>query len=150
MTVFGHRIVLFPALYGTYALLFLVSIVKNMPFSSRSGSANMLQISTELEEAGRIKGAGFMYRLRKIILPLSRSGFLSGFLLIFVAVFKELDLIVLLVSPQTQTLPFLTYSFMNNNYEQFADASAVLMFLIVFFVYWFSSKIFKTDLTKSM
>lgn len=150
VTVFGHRIVLFPALYGTYALLFLVSIVKNMPFSSRSGSANMLQISTELEEAGRIKGAGFMYRLRKIILPLSRSGFLSGFLLIFVAVFKELDLIVLLVSPETQTLPFLTYSFMNNNYEQLADASAVLMFLIVFFVYWFSSKIFKTDLTKSM
>ena len=39
---------------------------------------------------------------------------------------------------------------MNNNYEQLADASAVLMFLIVFFVYWFSSKIFKTDLTKSM
>ena len=66
------------------------------------------------------------------------------------AVFKELDLIVLLVSPETQTLPFLTYSFMNNNYEQLADASAVLMFLIVFFVYWFSSKIFKTDLTKSM
>ena len=150
VTLFGHKIVLFPALYGTYALLFLVSVVKNMPFSSRSGSANMLQISTELEEAGRIKGAGFLCRLRKIILPLSKSGFLSGFLLIFVAVFKELDLIVLLVSPATQTLPFLTYSFMNNNYEQLADASAVLMFLIVFFVYWFSSKVFKTDLTKSM
>jgi len=150
ITVFGHKIVLFPILYGTYMLLFIVSIVKNMPFSSRSGSANMLQISTELEEAGRIKGAGFFYRMRRIIFPLSKSGFLSGFLLIFVAVFKELDLIVLLVSPATQTLPFLTYSYMNNNYEQLADASAVLMFLLVFFVYWFSSKVFKTDLTKSM
>ncbi|MBR1919772.1 MAG: iron ABC transporter permease [Spirochaetales bacterium] len=150
ITILGHKIVLFPILYGTYTLLFIVSIVKNMPFSSRSGSANMLQIAVELEEAGKIKGAGFMYRLRKIVLPLSKSGVLSGFLLIFVAVFKELDLIVLLVSPKTQTLPFLTYSYMNNNYEQLADASAVLMFLLVFFVYWFSSKVFKTDLTKSM
>lgn len=147
--LFGHKVTVFPALYGTFTLLVIVTIIKNLPFSSRAGSANMMQISTELEEAGKIKGAGFAARMMRIVFPLSKNGFISGFFLIFVAVMKELDLIVLLVSPKTQTLPYLTYYYMSGGMEQHANASAVLMFLIVFLSYWAANKIFGADITSS-
>ena len=107
----------------------------------------MIQLSIELEEAGKIEGVGFGTRLRKIVFPLSKSGFISGFLLVFMAIMKELDLIVLLVSPKTQTLPYLTYYYMSGGMEQHANASAVLMFLIVYVIYWIANKFFKADIS---
>ena len=91
--IFGVTLV--PALYGTFALLTLVSVVKHLPFAARAGTSNMLQISGELEEAATIEGAGFFRRFVKIVFPLSKGGFISGFMLIFVSIMKELDLIIL-------------------------------------------------------
>lgn len=79
VTLFGHTLTVLPSLYGTFALLVLVTVVKNLPFSSRAGTANMLQISVELEEAAHISGAHFLTRFRKIVFPLSKNGFMSGF-----------------------------------------------------------------------
>ena len=58
---------LIPSLYGTFTLILLVSVVKHFPFASRSGSANMMQISVELEEAADIAGASFWRRIGSII-----------------------------------------------------------------------------------
>ena len=148
--VFGFKITLFPVLYGTTILLVLVSVVKNLPLSSRSGSANMLQINKELEEAAMMENAGFLYRMRTIIFPLSKNGFMSSFLLIFMAIMKELDLLIILISPATQTLPYLTYYYESGGMEQFANVSAIIMFLIVFIVYWVANKFFDADLAKGM
>ena len=74
VTLFGHTLTVLPSLYGTFALLVLVTVVKNLPFSSRAGTANMLQISVELEEAAHISGAHFLTRFRKIVFPLSKNG----------------------------------------------------------------------------
>ena len=101
--IFGVTLV--PALYGTFALLTLVSVVKHLPFAARAGTSNMLQISGELEEAATIEGAGFFRRFVKIVFPLSKGGFISGFMLIFVSIMKELDLIILIMTPTTSTLP---------------------------------------------
>ena len=87
--IFG--VTLIPSLYGTFALLTLVSVVKHLPFAARAGTSNMLQISGELEEAATIEGAGFFRRFVKIVFPLSKGGFISGFMLIFVSIMKELD-----------------------------------------------------------
>lgn len=96
--IFGVTLV--PALYGTFALLTLVSVVKHLPFAARAGTSNMLQISGELEEAATIEGAGFFRRFVKIVFPLSKGGFISGFMLIFVSIMKELDLIILIMTPK--------------------------------------------------
>ncbi len=150
VNIFGLKITLFPVLYGTTLLLVLVSVVKNLPLSSRSGAANMLQISRELEEAAVMENAGFFLRMRKVIFPLSKNGFMSSFLLIFMAIMKELDLLIILVSPSTQTLPYLTYYYESGGMEQFANVSAIVMFLIVFIVYWIANRFFDADLAKGM
>lgn len=140
----------FPSLYGTFALLVLVSVVKNLPFSSRSGTANMMQIGMELEEAAQISGAGFFTRMGKIIFPLSKSGFLSGFLLIFINVMKELDLIIILVTPQMKTLPYMAYSYLTGGTEQYSNVVALIMFIIVFIVYCLAGRISKEDVSLSI
>ena len=147
-TVFGVQIV--PALYGTFALLTLTSVVKHLPFASRAGTSNMLQISGELEEAAMICGCGFFKRFVKIVFPLSKGGFISGFMLIFVSIMKELDLIILLMTPTTTTLPYLAFQYSNGNSPQASNCVAIVMFSIVFLVYALANIFGDADLAKSM
>ena len=146
--IFGVTLV--PALYGTFALLTLVSVVKHLPFAARAGTSNMLQISGELEEAATIEGAGFFRRFVKIVFPLSKGGFISGFMLIFVSIMKELDLIILIMTPTTSTLPYLAFRYQNGNSPQASDCVAIAMFSIVFLVYAIANLSGKADLAKSM
>ena len=146
--IFGVTLV--PALYGTFALLTLVSVVKHLPFAARAGTSNMLQISGELEEAAAIEGAGFFRRFVKIVFPLSKGGFISGFMLIFVSIMKELDLIILIMTPTTSTLPYLAFRYQNGNSPQASDCVAIVMFSIVFLVYAIANLSGKADLAKSM
>ena len=147
-TLFGVQLV--PALYGTFALLTLTSVVKHLPFASRAGTSNMLQISGELEEAAMIEGAGFFKRFVKIVFPLSKGGFISGFMLIFVSIMKELDLIILIMTPKTSTLPYLAFQYQNQNCPQASDCVAIVMFSIVFLVYALANIFGDADLAKSM
>lgn len=146
--IFGVTLV--SALYGTFALLTLVSVVKHLPFAARAGTSNMLQISGELEEAATIEGAGFFRRFVKIVFPLSKGGFISGFMLIFVSIMKELDLIILIMTPTTSTLPYLAFRYQNGNSPQASDCVAIVMFSIVFLVYAIANLSGKADLAKSM
>lgn len=139
-----------PSLYGTFALLTLTSVVKHLPFASRAGMANMMQLSGELEEAATIAGAGFFRRFARIVFPLSKGGFISGFMLIFVSIMKELDLIILIMTPKTATLPYLAFQYQNGNSPQASNCVAIVMFTIVFLVYALANALGKVDLAKSM
>ena len=146
--IFGVTLV--PALYGTFALLTLVSVVKHLPFAARAGTSNMLQISGELEEAATIEGAGFFRRFVKIVFPLSKGGFISGFMLIFVSIMKELDLIILIMTPTTSTLPYLAFRYQNGNSPQASDCVAIVWFSIVVLGDAIANLSGKADLAKSM
>ena len=147
-TLFGVTLV--PSLYGTFALLTLTSVVKHLPFASRAGTSNMLQIGAELEEAAEIDGADFFKRFVRIVFPLSKGGFISGFMLIFVSIMKELDLIVLLMTPKTSTLPYLAFQYQENNSPQASNCVAIVMFSIVFIVYALANIFGDADLASSM
>lgn len=147
-TLFG--VTLIPSLYGTFALLTLTSVVKHLPFASRAGTSNMLQIGGELEEAAEIAGAGFFKRFASIVFPLSKGGFISGFMLIFVSIMKELDLIILIMTPSTTTLPYLAFQYQNGNSSQASNCVAIVMFSIVFLVYALANIFGDADLAKSM
>jgi iron(III) transport system permease protein len=120
-----------PALYGSFLLLAIICMAKNLPFSARSGIASMLQVAGELEEAAVMAVAGWWRRFRKILLPLTLTGSLSGFILVFIATMRELSLIILLVTPTTRTLTTMTFRYVEQGYAQFADAIIVLIVVIV-------------------
>jgi len=131
LALFSHNIGPIPALYGTFFLVALVCIAKNLPFTGRAGITSMLQIGSELEEASETLGARWTMRFRKIILPLSIQGAISGFVLVFITVMRELSLIILLVTPETRTLTTMTFRYQEQGYAQFSSAISVLIIVIV-------------------
>ncbi len=141
---------LIPSLYGTFTLVVLVSVVKHFPFASRSGMANMMQISVELEEAADIAGASFWKRLSRIVFPLSKNGFLSGMMLVFITIAKELDVIALLMTPRTRTLSYLAFVYSTDALPQMADAISITMIVFIMIAYLIANKVFKADISKSM
>lgn len=120
-----------PALYGTFALLVVVSVAKHIPYSARSGVSAMLQVGKELEEAAAIAGASPWHRFKRIIFPLTSTGFVSGFLLTFITTMRELSLIILLVTPSTAVLASMTMRYIENGNEQQADAVIILLIVLV-------------------
>ena len=144
--IFGVTLV--PALYGTFALLTLVSVVKHLPFAARAGTSNMLQISGELEEAATIEGAGFFRRFVKIVFPLSKGGFISGFMLTFISIAKELDLIIIMMTPTTRTMSYLAFTYSQDGYNQMADAISVVVLLFILVCYIIANR-FGADIGKS-
>ena len=131
LTMFAQPRGPIPALYGTLWILILAFMVKRLPFSSRTGISAMMQIGPSLEEAAILHGASFFTRLRKIIIPLGKNGFLTGFILAFVSTVKDLSLVVLLVTPSTMVLSALTLEYMDWGRRQFADAIGVVIVLMV-------------------
>ena len=150
MSMFAVRRGIMPALYGTFAPLIPISTVKNLPFAARSGTSSMMQIGMELEEAATIEGASFVTRFARIITPLSKGGFFSGFMLIFIGVMKELDLHILLLTPKMSTLSYLAFSYNNDNKEPYEYGCAVIIFILTYFCYWVAGKIGKVDLAGSL
>ena len=126
---------LIPSLYGTFTLIVLTSVVKHFPFASRSGTANMMQIAVELEEAADINGASFWQRMGKIVLPLAKNGFISGFMLTFISIAKELDLIIIMMDKHTQTMSYLAFTYSQEGYNQMADAISVCVLLFILVCY---------------
>jgi iron(III) transport system permease protein len=120
-----------PPLYGTFALLVVVSVAKHIPYSSRSGVSAMLQVGRELEEAAAVSGANAWRRFTRIIFPLTSTGFISGFLLTFITTMRELSLIILLVTPTTAVLASMTMRYIENGNEQQANAVILLLIALV-------------------
>ncbi len=120
-----------PPLYGTFALLVVVSVAKHLPFSARTGVSSMLQVGKELEEAAAIAGASPWRRFWRIIFPLTSQGFVSGFLLNFISTMRELSLIILLVTPTTAVLASMTMRYIENGNEQQANAVILILIFLV-------------------
>jgi iron(III) transport system permease protein len=131
IAMFARKLGPLPPLYGTFALLVIVSVSKHLPYSSRSGVSAMLQVGHELEEAAMVAGAGAWRRFRKIIFPLTTSGFVSGFLLTFITTMRELSLIILLVTPATQLLASQTMFYTENGDGQMANIVILILIALV-------------------
>jgi len=131
ISMFAKRIGPIPPLYGTFALLVIVSVAKHIPYSSRSGVSAMVQVRHELEEAGMVAGANVWQRFKRIIFPLTSSGFVAGFLLTFITTMRELSLIILLTTPATQLLASLTTAYKENGDDQLADAVIIILVVLV-------------------
>ena len=130
IAMFAKKIGPLPSLYGTFALLVIVSVAKHIPYSSRSGVSAMMQVGHELEEAAQVSGASVWQRFRRVIFPLTMSGFVSGFLLTFITTMRELSLIILLVTRDTQLLASLTMRYIEAGRDQMGNIVVLILIMI--------------------
>lgn len=131
LSMFATRRLFIPPLYGTFALMVLVGSVKYLPFASRAGVNAMLQLSNEIEEAGIIVGIPWRKRMARIIFPIQKASFLSGYLLPFISCMRELALFVLLIVPANRVLTTMLFQYNEKGWNQYANAINLLIVLIV-------------------
>ncbi|MGC4152515.1 MAG: iron ABC transporter permease [Propionicimonas sp.] len=120
-----------PALYGSIWLLVVVMIVTYLPYASRSGISSMMQIGTEPEEAAQVLGAGYWTRLFRVMAPLQKSALLTAIILPFISGMKELSLVVMLVTPGTETLTTQSLRFLDMGSPHLANATILIIGLVV-------------------
>ncbi len=91
-------------LYGTLWILFVAYLTKEMPVGYSQSEATFRGIHPELEEAGRILGAGRLRVLREITAPLARAGIIATWCFVFIGVIRELSASIILFTPATRVM----------------------------------------------
>jgi iron(III) transport system permease protein len=127
---FGAPIGPFPSLYGTFAILVVAGIAASLPFAFQTSRSALGQAAGDLEEAAVIAGAGTARRLGRIVFPLASRGIVSGGILVFVTMVRDLSLVVLLVTPATPLLSVMTYRYASEGFAQSANAITLVIAIV--------------------
>ncbi|MEL6683111.1 MAG: ABC transporter permease subunit, partial [Pseudomonadota bacterium] len=119
-----------PALYGTPWILLLALIADQMPFASRAGISSMTQLGHDVEDAAKLMGAGWMRRMRSIIIPINKGALVSGILMPFISGIKGVSLFIMLAVPATDVLSTYSLRLVDYNYTQASNAVVLMISLI--------------------
>ena len=138
-----------PFLHG-FVVLALVGSVKYLPFASRSGINAMLQLSGEIEEAAVIVGVPWYKRMLRILFPIQKSSFLSGYLLPMVSCMRELSLFVMLVPTSNTLLTTMLMQYSEKGWAQFGNAINLLIIVVVLLVNFIVNKLTGASIDKGV
>ena len=101
-------------MYGTIGILILVLFLAAMPQGTQLLKVQMLQMSADIEEAGRTSGASWLQTFRLIILPLSAPSLAVVALMAFSSAIRSVSSIMLLSSGSNRLLSILQIEFLSN------------------------------------
>jgi iron(III) transport system permease protein len=96
-------------LYGTMWILLLAYLTIELPAAYQQLQSSFHGIHVELEEAGRILGAGRLRALRDITAPLLWSGVVAAWCFIFIGVMRELSAAIMLFTAETKVVSVVIY-----------------------------------------
>ena len=130
LTLFAEPVGPIPALYGTFSLLVLISVVSRLPYSVKTGVTAVTQIGKELEEAAEVAGASWSQGFRRIVMPLASAGLTSGMMVSFVGVMRELSLIILLITPSTRVLMTAGFGYAEEGLTQLSNALVLIVAIL--------------------
>ncbi len=116
-------------LYGTLWILFIAYLTKEMPVGYSQSDATFRAIHPELEEAGRILGAGRLRVLREITAPLARSGIIATWCFVFIGVIRELSASIILFTPNTKVMSVVIFDLKEEG--QFGAIAVLGLFMLV-------------------
>lgn len=91
-------------IYNTIAFMILVYTAMFLPYSIQYTSSALMQISESVPEAAQVCGADKKMVIGKILLPLIFKGVMSGWMMIFIIVFRELVGASLISPPNVKTV----------------------------------------------
>lgn len=123
-------------IYGTVFILLVSYVTHYLPQGFRIVSSNLIQMDDSLEESARVAGATWLRNLRDIVLPLIRPALVSGWLLLFVAFFRELSSAVLLYTHGNEVLSVAIWDLHQNGNLGMLSALAIIMLAAVYAVFF--------------
>lgn len=129
-----------PLLLSGTAFIIIVSLaIRRMPYTIRSATAIMGQISPSVEEAAVSLGASELRTFWRITIPMMLPGVISGAIMSWITVISELSSSIILYTAGTKTLTVAIYTeVIRSNFGNAAAYSTVLTLtsiisLLIFF-----------------
>ena len=114
-------------LIASMGLLLLAYLVRFQAVGYGAMLSGVRRLPENLMSASRVLGHGYGASLRQIILPLLKSSFLAGFMLVFVDIMKELPMTLLLRPFDFETLATHTYQFAKDEMLEQAALPALMI-----------------------
>lgn len=129
-----------PFMLGGTALIIIISLsIRRMPYTIRSSTAIIGQISPSIEEASISLGASQVKTFLQIMIPMMLPGVISGAIMSWITLISELSSSVILYTSKTMTLTVAIYSeVIRSNFGNAAAYSTILTLtsvvsLLIFF-----------------
>jgi iron(III) transport system permease protein len=122
-------------LYDTVWILILAFTTRFLPIAYASSEAAVRSLNPEMEDAVRILGGSRVTALRRVVVPLLKSGLLGAWLLVFIPATRELSSAIFLYGPNTETMSIVLF-YMNDegNFEYMAALGLLLLGVTVVIV----------------
>lgn len=114
-------------LSGTALIMIIAFAIRRLPFTVRSSTAIIGQISPSVEEAAISLGASELKTFTKVTVPMMMPGVLAGAIMSWVTIISELSSSIILYTNSTQTLTIAIYTeVIRGNYGNAAAYSTIL------------------------
>jgi iron(III) transport system permease protein len=118
-------------IYGTVVIIILGLTTSYLAFGSRTMNAAIVQVSKELEEAGRVSGAGRTKILLRITLPLVLPAFASGWIWVAAHAIRAFSIPLILASHDSEMIAVRLWNLWETGDAGGASALGVLFILLV-------------------
>ena len=116
-------------LITSIGVLFLAYIVRFQAVGYGAMISGVRRLPANMMNASQVLGQGYMDSIRRVIMPLLKSSFLAGMMLVFVDVMKELPMTLLLRPFNFDTLATYTYQFAKDEMLEVAALPALMIVL---------------------
>jgi iron(III) transport system permease protein len=126
-----------PAIYGTLLVLVLAMLIRFLPLSVQAQEAAVQQLTPSIEEAGRSLGASPFENIRRVVIPMLKTGMVSAWVLVFIDTLKELPATLLLRPTGFDTLPVRIWIEASEEMLELAAPAALMLVLGTLPVLWF-------------
>ena len=118
------------ALTGTFTIMVISFVIRRLPYTIRSATATLMQISLSIEEAAISLGASKAKTFVKITVPMMANGIFSGAILSWVAIVTEMSSSIILYSNRSITLTMSTYLAILRGNDGMAAAFATVLTVV--------------------
>lgn len=131
------------SLYGTVWIILVAYLSNFLALVLRPTLAGFAQIERSLDEAAQLAGAGFLRRMRDILLPLAAPSAMAGAILVFLTALNEIQVSILLVTANSQTLGPMIVALDEGGSSTLAAAVGCLMIVVVLLFMLLASRMAK-------
>ena len=118
--------------YGTLWIIGIAMVTRYLAYSVGTLVAAQMQISSELEEASQISGAGRARTYAMIVFPLVFPAMVAAFLWVLIHIVRELGLSLMLYTLQSQVLSTKIWLLWENGRVADACATGVMTVIALF------------------
>jgi len=120
----------FTPFYGSMVLLIAACLLTGTTLATQTFKATLLQLKTELEEAGRMSGASWLGTYVRVVLPLLGPTMIVVGTLLFLFSANATSSIIMLATSKTRTLSLLTLEFVRDGLREPAAVTTVIITII--------------------